>query len=137
MLSSHALSLKVHSMASDGEGNTIVAAPGQRDSCVGARRRLRLALVGDGERGAGDGFAVPYLFPPPRDFTTGRFRLVSTSNGAPSDDDLVAAMRRGGPCATLATHQLAAASPRGVYQTQQHREEPLPATDEPPPGAVS
>jgi len=50
-----------------------------------------------GERGAGDGPAYPWLAPPPRDFTSTRFRLVSTANGAPTRDDLVRTLRRGMP----------------------------------------
>jgi DMSO reductase family type II enzyme heme b subunit len=50
-----------------------------------------------GPNGAGDGPASPFLFPPARDFGTGRFRLVSSTNGAPFDGDLVATLRRGVP----------------------------------------
>ena len=50
-----------------------------------------------GGRGAGDGPAYPWLFPPPRDFTAGRFRLASTDNGIPSDEDLMRTLRRGIP----------------------------------------
>ncbi len=50
-----------------------------------------------GEHGNGDGEAAPYLFPPPRDFARGQFRLVSTENGAPTDADLVRVLRRGMP----------------------------------------
>ncbi|NOT30013.1 MAG: c-type cytochrome, partial [Planctomycetes bacterium] len=41
--------------------------------------------------------AAPFLFPPARRFDTGRFRLVSSQNGAPFDRDLVATLRRGVP----------------------------------------
>jgi DMSO reductase family type II enzyme heme b subunit len=50
-----------------------------------------------GEDGRGDGPASPWLFPPARDLGVGRFRLVSTENGVPSDADLVATLRRGLP----------------------------------------
>ena len=50
-----------------------------------------------GEDGDGDGIAVPWLFPPPRDFTQGRFRIVSAPDGGPSRDDLVGVLRRGLP----------------------------------------
>ena len=50
-----------------------------------------------GTNGRGDGPASSFLFPPARDFGTGRFRLVSSRNGAPFDADLVATLRRGIP----------------------------------------
>ncbi|MBL8861078.1 MAG: c-type cytochrome [Planctomycetes bacterium] len=50
-----------------------------------------------GEDGRGDGPAAPHLFPPARRFDLGRFRLVSTENGAPTDADLIATLRRGVP----------------------------------------
>ena len=50
-----------------------------------------------GPDGRADGPASPYLFPPARDFSQGRFRLVSTENGAPLDRDLVETLRRGMP----------------------------------------
>lgn len=49
-----------------------------------------------GARGDGDGAALAWLFPPPRDFTQGRFRIVS-GPGGPSRDDLVGVLRRGLP----------------------------------------
>lgn len=50
-----------------------------------------------GSAGRADGEATQFLFPPARDFGKGRFRLVSSRNGAPSDRDLVATLRRGIP----------------------------------------
>lgn len=50
-----------------------------------------------GTNGNGDGPAAPFLFPAARDFGSGRFRLVSSTNGAPFDSDLVATLRRGVP----------------------------------------
>jgi mono/diheme cytochrome c family protein len=50
-----------------------------------------------GAEGAGDGPAAPLLFPPARDFTRGQFRIVSTTNGVPSDDDLKTTLSRGIP----------------------------------------
>ena len=40
-----------------------------------------------GDRGDGRGSAAEYLFPAPRDFTSGQFLLVSTPSGAPNDAD--------------------------------------------------
>ena len=50
-----------------------------------------------GARGDGNGPASAALFPRPRDFTTGVFERASTQNGVPTEDDLVAVLRRGWP----------------------------------------
>ncbi len=54
-----------------------------------------------GENGNGEGLAARFLFPKPRDFTAGKFRLVSTDNRIPSDGDLEAVLRRGMPGSTM------------------------------------
>jgi cbb3-type cytochrome c oxidase subunit III len=49
-----------------------------------------------GAAGKGDGPSAAYLVPRPRDFTTGRYKIRSTEPGTmPSDDDLIASVRRG------------------------------------------
>lgn len=50
-----------------------------------------------GEQGDGKGLAARFLFPKPRDFRAGRFRLISTTNGIPSREDLDAVLLRGMP----------------------------------------
>jgi DMSO reductase family type II enzyme heme b subunit len=50
-----------------------------------------------GERGDGKGIAAAFLFPKPRDFRAGRFRLVSTNNNVPTREDLHAVLIRGMP----------------------------------------
>ncbi len=50
-----------------------------------------------GKTGDGKGLAARFLFPKPRDFRSGRFRLVSTTNGAPTAADLDAVLVRGMP----------------------------------------
>ena len=50
-----------------------------------------------GEQGNGQGLAARFLFPKPRDFTRGQFRLVSTKNYVPSREDLRAVLVRGMP----------------------------------------
>ncbi|WP_298866329.1 ethylbenzene dehydrogenase-related protein [uncultured Gimesia sp.] len=50
-----------------------------------------------GQSGDGKGIAAPFLFPKPRNFTTGKFRLVSTKNRVPSKEDLEAILHRGMP----------------------------------------
>jgi mono/diheme cytochrome c family protein len=46
-----------------------------------------------GPEGRGDGSAAYLLSPAPRDFGSTRFRLVSTDNGVPTDEDLVKVVR--------------------------------------------
>ncbi len=50
-----------------------------------------------GEKGDGKSVAARYLFPKPRDFRAGHFRLVSTSNGVPTIEDIGAVLARGMP----------------------------------------
>jgi mono/diheme cytochrome c family protein len=50
-----------------------------------------------GTTGAGDGPFSPYLVPGARDFGEGRFLIVSTDNGVPSDADLAGVIARGLP----------------------------------------
>ena len=54
-----------------------------------------------GENGDGQGLAAQFLFPKPRDLRAGRFRLVSTSNGVPTLDDMIAVLRRGMPGSSM------------------------------------
>src|SRR5262245_53728493 len=57
----------------------------------------RQCAVCHGDRGDGQGPAAYLLSPIPRDFGSGRFRLVSTVNSVPSQADLEAVLRRGMP----------------------------------------
>lgn len=50
-----------------------------------------------GTSGRGDGPAARFLHPPPRDFTHGAFRMVTTTNGVPSDKDLFEVIAGGMP----------------------------------------
>jgi mono/diheme cytochrome c family protein len=50
-----------------------------------------------GEKGDGKGLAARFLNPKPRDFGEARFRLATTMNAIPSDDDLKAVIRNGMP----------------------------------------
>jgi DMSO reductase family type II enzyme heme b subunit len=55
-----------------------------------------------GETGDGKGPAAEHLLPKPRDFTTGKFKIRSTPNGAlPTDDDLKNIIRRGMPYTSM------------------------------------
>jgi mono/diheme cytochrome c family protein len=50
-----------------------------------------------GDRGVGDGPAAYLLYPKPRNFADGQFRITSTKSGLPSDADLMGVLRRGMP----------------------------------------
>jgi mono/diheme cytochrome c family protein len=50
-----------------------------------------------GEKGDGAGPAARFLYPKPRNFGEGKFRLVTTTNRMASDEDLLDVLRRGMP----------------------------------------
>ena len=55
-----------------------------------------------GEKGDGEGHATPHLRPRPRDFTSGKFKIRTTANGAlPTHQDLVNIIRRGMPYTSM------------------------------------
>ena len=55
-----------------------------------------------GENGDGEGPAAPHLRPRPRNFTTGKFKIRTTPNGAlPTHQDLVSIIRRGMPYTSM------------------------------------
>ena len=55
-----------------------------------------------GEKGDGEGYATPHLYPRPRNFTMGKFKVRTTPNGAlPTHQDLVNIIRRGMPYTSM------------------------------------
>src|SRR5262245_58583452 len=58
---------------------------------------LRHCAACHGAKGDGLGEAAYLLYPRPRDFTMGQFRLVSTWDGVPTDEDLFRTISRGMP----------------------------------------
>jgi mono/diheme cytochrome c family protein len=55
-----------------------------------------------GEKGDGQGYATAHLQPQPRNFTTGKFKVRTTPNGAlPTHQDLVNIIRRGMPYTSM------------------------------------
>ena len=55
-----------------------------------------------GDNGDGEGYATPHLFPKPRNFTSGKFKVRTTPNGAlPTQQDLVNIIRRGMPYTSM------------------------------------
>lgn len=75
----------------------VVAAPAE----AGPQLYARHCAACHGEKGDGRGIAAAYVFPKPRDFQLGKFRLVSTSNNVPSREDLHAVLVRGMPGSSM------------------------------------
>jgi mono/diheme cytochrome c family protein len=71
--------------------------PGVPGDDLGKQLFARHCAACHGDRGDGKGIAATFLFPKPRDIRAGRFRLVSTTNGVPTRDDLQAVLLRGMP----------------------------------------
>ena len=76
------------------QGNPTPATPGMKlyaQHCAGCH----------GATGDGNGLAAAFLFPKPRNFRLGKFRLVSTENSVPSRVDLEAVLVRGMPGSSM------------------------------------
>jgi mono/diheme cytochrome c family protein len=77
-----------------------VGTDAQRES--GRTLYLRNCAQCHGEKGDGEAYATPHLFPRPRNFTTGKFKVRTTPNGAlPTHQDLVNIIRRGMPYTSM------------------------------------
>ncbi len=77
-----------------------VGTDAQRES--GKTLYLKYCVQCHGEKGNGEGDATPHLFPRPRDFTTGKFKVRTTPSGAlPTHQDLVNIIRRGMPYTSM------------------------------------
>ena len=72
----------------------------QRES--GKNLYLKYCSQCHGEKGDGEGYATPHLLPRPRNFTSGKFKIRTTPNGAlPTQQDLVNIIRRGMPYTSM------------------------------------
>jgi mono/diheme cytochrome c family protein len=77
-----------------------VGTEAQRES--GRRLYLKYCSQCHGEQGDGAGYATPHLYPRPRDFRTGKFKVRTTPSGAlPTHQDLVEIIRRGMPYTSM------------------------------------
>jgi|GEM_PF-330703 len=70
-------------------------------NAVGKDLYVRHCASCHGDMGDGQGVAAKFLYPKPRDFRTGHFRLVSTKNNVPSWADLDAVLVRGMPGSSM------------------------------------
>jgi mono/diheme cytochrome c family protein len=77
-----------------------VGTDAQRES--GKRLYLKYCSQCHGEKGDAEGYATPHLYPRPRNFTTGKFKVRTTPNGAlPTHQDIVNVIRRGMPYTSM------------------------------------
>jgi mono/diheme cytochrome c family protein len=77
-----------------------VGTEAQRES--GKKLYLQYCSQCHGEKGDGEGYATPHLYPKPRNFTSGKFKVRTTPNGAlPTHQDLVNIIRRGMPYTSM------------------------------------
>jgi len=77
-----------------------VGTEAQRES--GKALYLKYCAQCHGEKGDGEGYATPHLNPKPRNFTTGKFKVRTTPNGAlPTHQDLVNVIKRGMPYTSM------------------------------------
>ncbi|HEY1302584.1 MAG TPA: c-type cytochrome [Vicinamibacterales bacterium] len=72
----------------------------QRES--GKKLYLKNCSQCHGEKGDGEGYATPHLYPRPRNFTAGKFKVRTTPNGElPTHQDLVNIIKRGMPYTSM------------------------------------
>src|SRR5438034_11036380 len=77
-----------------------VGTEAQRES--GKKLYLQNCSQCHGEKGDGQGYATPHLYPVPRNFTLGKFKVRTTPNGAlPTHQDLVNIIRHGMPYTSM------------------------------------
>jgi mono/diheme cytochrome c family protein len=77
-----------------------VGTEAQRES--GRKLYVKYCSQCHGEKGDGEGYAAPHLRPKPRNFTTGKFKIRTTPNGAlPTHQDLVNIIKRGMPYTSM------------------------------------
>jgi len=84
-------------VATGGSVGTSASSAATASAELGTRLFRQHCAACHGANGNGQGIAAAYLYPKPRDFTAGKFRLVSTTNGIPSPHDLEAVLQRGMP----------------------------------------
>jgi len=84
-----------------GNGSNESVSPGQAETTAtvpnGPQLFGRYCAACHSENGDGNGLAARFLYPKPRNFREGHFRLVTTTNRIPSDEDLMHVVVRGMP----------------------------------------
>ena len=104
-ISTGCLALLIASLSTAPMGSARTAAQdvgtdAQRES--GKKLYLKYCSQCHGDKGDGEGYAAPHLLPKPRNFTTGKFKIRTTPNGAlPTHQDIVNIIRRGMPYTSM------------------------------------
>jgi mono/diheme cytochrome c family protein len=83
--------------ADEGETARSVAPIEEQPLVMGKPLYANYCAACHGDTGDGNGAAAKYLNPKPRNFGEGKFRLVSTVNRLPTDQDLLRVLERGMP----------------------------------------
>ncbi len=91
------------SVADQSSGTAKVSAPEPQNAASQTVASLygRHCAACHGDKGDGKGIAAKFLYPKPRDFRAGNFRLVSTANNVPTLEDLEAVIVRGMPGSSM------------------------------------
>ncbi len=122
----------------------LAAAPAVAQDDLGARVYAKYCSQCHNDNGDGRGIAAPFLQPPPRDFTSGKYKLRSTPTGTvPTDADLERSIRNGLPGTAMpAFPDLTAAELAAVvahvksfsdaFSDPEARGEPIPVPPAPP-----
>jgi mono/diheme cytochrome c family protein len=84
-------------LAPGSSGGVAAEPPGGAEAERGRAVFAQQCAACHGAEGRGDGEAAYLLYPKPRDLRAARYRLVSTWEGAPTDDDLLRTITRGIP----------------------------------------
>ena len=93
---------KEETQAPDSASKTTAAAESPEERQRRAASLYALQCAGcHGEKGNGVSVASQFLFPKPRNFRAGRFRLISTANGIPTLRDLENVLVRGMPGSSM------------------------------------
>jgi mono/diheme cytochrome c family protein len=104
-ISSGCLAVLIASLCAAVMGSARAAGPdvgteAQRET--GKKLYLKNCSQCHGEKGDGEGYAAPHLYPKPRNFTTGKFKVRTTPTGAlPTHQDLVNIIKRGMPYTSM------------------------------------
>src|SRR6476620_1165322 len=105
LISRAAIAVLIGSLYGEPFGSDRVAAQevgtdAQRES--GKNLYVKYCAQCHGEKGDGEGYATSHLSPRPRNFTSGKFKVRTTPNGAlPTHQDLVNIIRRGMPYTSM------------------------------------
>ena len=83
-----------------------------------------------GSAGNGEGDAAYLLYPRPRDFTSGQFRIISTWDGVPTDEDLFRTISRGMPGSAMPSWAHLSEETRPHRRLTGDRSEVYPEPDE-------